>query len=300
MDSSISVDRAGGPLRFAALGDSLTVGLGDQMPDGGWRGWAGLLTDAIDGDVELHNLAAPGALATDVAGRQLPAALPLRPHLASVITGVNDTLRDTFDPRAIGAALHRTVGGLHARGATVVTVRLPDPGQMLRLPGALARPLARRMRAVNAVMDAVAARFGTCHVNFADHPAVLDRRTWSIDRLHPSERGHRVLAGCVADALATRGVPVRRRPGVEPTNPVPTRRAQARWMATKGTGWLLRRSRDLLPVLAAMVVAEWWHGMEGMAARVDDRLAREVADALAHLDNPLPSRNTAPAGGRFP
>ncbi|MYU18663.1 SGNH/GDSL hydrolase family protein, partial [Streptomyces sp. SID8361] len=29
-------------LRFAALGDSLTEGLGDPVP-GGWRGWAALL-----------------------------------------------------------------------------------------------------------------------------------------------------------------------------------------------------------------------------------------------------------------
>ena len=24
---------------FVALGDSITVGMGDQAPDGGWRGW---------------------------------------------------------------------------------------------------------------------------------------------------------------------------------------------------------------------------------------------------------------------
>jgi hypothetical protein len=28
-------------------------------------------------------------------------------------------------------------------------------------------------------------------------------------------------------------------------------------MATKGTGWLLRRSRDLVPALAALAVREW-------------------------------------------
>ena len=33
---------------------------------------------------------------------------------------------------------------------------------MFRLPGALARPLARRMRAVNAAVDEVARRMGRC------------------------------------------------------------------------------------------------------------------------------------------
>ncbi|MCI3227346.1 SGNH/GDSL hydrolase family protein, partial [Streptomyces sp. NP-1717] len=30
------------PLRYAALGDSLTAGVGDRV-EGGWRGWAALL-----------------------------------------------------------------------------------------------------------------------------------------------------------------------------------------------------------------------------------------------------------------
>jgi hypothetical protein len=120
-------------------------------------------------------------------------------------------------------------------------------------------------------------------VNFAEHPAVRDGRSWSIDRLHPSERGHRVLAGCVADGLAGRGFPVRQRPGAEPTNPAPTRRARARWMATEGTGWLLRRSTDLMPTLAALAASEWWHGLRGMATRIDERLAVQVAEALAEF-----------------
>ena len=28
---------------FVALGDSITVGIGDPAPGGGWRGWAALL-----------------------------------------------------------------------------------------------------------------------------------------------------------------------------------------------------------------------------------------------------------------
>jgi hypothetical protein len=213
------------------------------------------------------------------------AALRIKPHLASVLVGANDTLRDKLDLRAISLALTRSIGALSAGGAVVVTARLPDPGRMLRLPAALARPLARRMRAVNAVTDAVAERFGTCHVSFADHPAIGDPRTWSVDRLHPSERGHRLLAGCVADALVTAGFPVAHRPDPEPTSPAPTRRERAWWMATQGTGWLMRRANDLLPTLVAMVLAEGWHDARGVAARIDDRLAHDVAEALAQPDN---------------
>ena len=51
--------------RFAALGDSITVGMGDPGPGGGWRGWAALLAGTLP-QPELHNLATLGALAADV------------------------------------------------------------------------------------------------------------------------------------------------------------------------------------------------------------------------------------------
>jgi hypothetical protein len=139
-------------------------------------------------------------------------------------------------------------------------MRLPEPGQMLGLPGSLARPLARRMALLNAVMDGVAARFGTLHFDAAAEPQTYDRRSWSVDRLHPSERGHRLIACSFYDKLAAAGHPVGGRPGAEPSLPAPTRAAEFAWMATKGTGWVLRRSTDLVPYLLAMAVREWWAG----------------------------------------
>jgi len=244
---------------FAALGDSITLGLGDPLPGGTWRGWAALLAESLP-EPELHNLAVPGARSADVERDQLPRALELRPDVASVVLGINDTLRARFDPVRIEEAAAHTVGSLRAAGAVVLTMRLPDPGLLLGLPGSLARPLARRMALVNAVMDGVAARFGTLHFDAAAEPQTYDRRSWSVDRLHPSERGHRLIAGRFYDQLAAIGHPVGPRPGAEPSQPSPTRAAEFAWMATKGTAWLLRRSTDLVPYLVAMAVREWWAG----------------------------------------
>ena len=89
---------------------------------------------------------------------------------------------------------------------------------------------------------------------------------WSIDRLHPSERGHRMLAFRFATALREAGHPVPRLPRLAPSNPEPTAGQRLWWMATRGNQWLLRRSTDLVPALARMaaaesrlVAAEWWH-----------------------------------------
>ena len=83
-----------------------------------------------------------GAQATHVERDQLPAALELRPDVASVVVGINDTLRAGFDPVRSGQAVARTVAALTAQGATVVTMRLPDPAQMFGLPPSLAARIA--------------------------------------------------------------------------------------------------------------------------------------------------------------
>jgi lysophospholipase L1-like esterase len=103
-----------GMTRFAALGDSITLGIGDPVRREGrggraWRGWAALLADGLP-EPELHILAANGACAADVERDQLPEALQLRPDIASVVFGVNDTLRPGFDPERIAAAAVHTVG----------------------------------------------------------------------------------------------------------------------------------------------------------------------------------------------
>ena len=252
---------------FVALGDSFTQGIGDPVRRQGgtgsrswaWRGWAALLAEGLR-EPRLHNLASSGAQSTDVERDQLPAALQLRPDLASVIVGLNDTLRAGFDPARVSAAAAHTVGALRAAGAEVLTMRLPDPGRMLGLPGSLARPLARRAHEVNTIMDAVAVRFGTLHYDAAGDPATHDPAMWAVDRLHPSERGHRLIACRFHDQLAAAGLPTGPRPEPEPSSPPPTRLAEFGWLATKGTAWVVRRSTDLVPALLAMAIRERWSG----------------------------------------
>jgi lysophospholipase L1-like esterase len=276
-------------VRLVALGDSITVGLGDPMPQRSWRGWAALLAESLGaaGTVEFHNLAELGAQSHTVVQRQLPAAVALRPTVAAVIVGVNDTLRGSFHIGRTGVAINRAVRELTAAGATVLTCGLPDPGRMLRLPKALARQLGRRIRAVNAVTHEIAALYDKVHFDPSVRLDIYDSRMWSVDRLHPSEVGHRMLARAFADLLVQRGFPVYTLPSLEPTNPQPSRGQSVRWMATKGTRWVMDRSTDLVPTLLAMCAVEWWHGAAGLASRIDQRLSDDVTRTLAVLREEL-------------
>jgi lysophospholipase L1-like esterase len=154
-------------VRFAALGDSLSEGVGDPVGEG-WRGWAALLADGLAESVEFHKLAVSGAQTRDVLERQMPVGLGLRPDVVSVVVGVDDTLRCTFDLHAVAARLDEVYAAFTGQGAVLLTACLPDPGTMLGLPGALARPLARRQRAVNAVVDALSERYGAVHLHAAE------------------------------------------------------------------------------------------------------------------------------------
>src|SRR5262245_40804522 len=136
-------------VRFVALGDSLTYGLGDRMPDGRWRGWAALLAESLapPDQLQFYNLAELGSMSHTLVDSQLSRALDLNPTIAAVIVGSNDTLRSSFDVLRTARALDTAVGRLRSAGAQVLTSRLPDPGRMFGLPASLARPLARRITA---------------------------------------------------------------------------------------------------------------------------------------------------------
>jgi hypothetical protein len=85
-------------VRFVALGDSASCGVGDPTP-GGWRGWARILADAIAADhhVSFCKLAVPGAT---VAGRGRLSGPPFRltPELTPIFEHEGEE-HDTPRPR---------------------------------------------------------------------------------------------------------------------------------------------------------------------------------------------------------
>ncbi|MGI5141484.1 MULTISPECIES: SGNH/GDSL hydrolase family protein [unclassified Streptomyces] len=273
------------PLRFVALGDSLTEGVGDPVGDT-WRGWAALLAGGLapmTTPAEFTNLSFSGAQTRDLLERQTPQALEMRPDVASVLIGVNDTLRYTFDIHAVAARLDKVYAAFRAQNTVLLTACLPDPGSMLRLPGALARPLARRQRAVNTVVHALSERYGAVHLHAEGGDWISDRAMWSADRLHPGERGHRQLARHFHALLAEAGVATGAAPTAEPEFPPPTRSASLLWLATAGTAWVARRCTDLLPQLLTLAAAEVRHKARGTSARLDLSASAAVASALASL-----------------
>ncbi|MBF4160099.1 SGNH/GDSL hydrolase family protein [Nocardioides acrostichi] len=264
-------------LRFAALGDSTTYGIGDPVPPSlsptGWRGWARLLSDALGSthDVSFCNLAVSGATARCVVAHQLADGVAHRPDLASLIVGVNDTMRSTWSAQRLRDDLMLAAETLTDAGALLMTARFHDHGRVLGLPGVLRRPLRARLDAVNAVYDEVHATFGGLRVDLATWPQVHDRAFWSVDRLHPAETGHRLFARAFADQLRAEGLDVEP-PSTEVAGGLPTSwRTDLHWVVTEGAPWMGRRARDLGPWAVRMA---WTDVRPRTAQRVAGRVGQ--------------------------
>lgn len=276
-------------VRFVALGDSLTEGVGDPVPEG-WRGWAGLLAPALsDGPVDFHNFARSGALSRNLLEEQLADAVALRPDFAAVVVGGNDTLRAGFDISRTAHHLDVAMRSLHADGTVLLTACLPDAGRLLRLPQPLAGPLARRMQAVNTVVHALSERHRAVHLHLADLPWQDERSLLSVDRLHPSAAGHQRIAHEFHALLAEAGHCLGPTPVADSAAAVPGRAANLWWMATQGTRWVAARCTDLLPSLLTLAAAESRHRLRGTTNHLDAQSAGATVSALTRLriDGPL-------------
>jgi lysophospholipase L1-like esterase len=232
-------------VRFAALGDSASCGVGDPTPQG-WRGWAQILADAIGvhHHVSFCKLAVPGALVADVRRHQLPDALAHRPVVASLIVGLNDVLRAAWDPEQIRADLLFCAGALARQGTLLITVRYHDHTRVFGLPRLLARRLRHRIETLNAIYDEVHDTYGTLRLDLSADPDIYSRRMWSFDRLHPSEHGHRRLAHRIGELLNAEGLTFAL-PSLTATGTPPGTRENLHVLLHEIAPWLGRRVREL-------------------------------------------------------
>ncbi|MGO2643182.1 SGNH/GDSL hydrolase family protein, partial [Brevibacterium aurantiacum] len=121
------------PLRYIAIGDSLSEGVGDEpWPDGSPRGWtdrlASLLTAHYGQHRAIHyaNLAVRGYKTAQVVDTQIRTAIALRPDFVTLTAGMNDIMRPRVDFGALKSALIGIVEPLTAAGTKVYVVPIPN------------------------------------------------------------------------------------------------------------------------------------------------------------------------------
>ncbi|WP_336158333.1 SGNH/GDSL hydrolase family protein [Amycolatopsis sp. VC5-11] len=242
--------------RLAVLGDSTAVGLGDPLPNrGGWRGVGPLVAEALGITEDGYlNPSFTGARMSCVRTDQLPQTIAHRPDIALVVVGMNDTLRPDFNADAIAADLTAIVRELAAVGTTVLPVRFHDHSKVFRLPPSLKRALSARVTELNEAIDRVVETEGIACLNLDTLPGAYDLTVWSVDRLHPSELGHRMLAEGFANLAAAAGFEVPQPVSLTCSGGVePSAAAHFGWLVAKGVPWLWRRGWEFLPYAAVIM-----------------------------------------------
>lgn len=189
-------------VRYVAIGDSFTEGVGDELPDGRVRGWADLVAegwaDASAQPVDYANFAIRGKLVWPIVEQQLEPALALKPTHLSFNGGGNDMLRPrTSVSKVVDAFLH-VLRRCDEEGVQLIVLSGANPSAQLPL----SRVVQRRGDLLSAAVSA----------RLADRPDIVrafnwpDRELstppyWSEDRLHMNSRGHHRVAARVLTAL---------------------------------------------------------------------------------------------------
>lgn len=189
-------------VRYVAIGDSFSEGVGDELPDGRVRGWADLVAhgwaDSLGEPVEYANLAIRGRLAWPIVEQQLEPALALKPTHLSFNGGGNDMLRPGADIEHLADAFTRVLRRCDEEGVTLIVLSGANPSARLPMGSLIQR---RGDELSDAVLRRVAGRADVfTALNWPD--TELSRpEYWSEDRLHMNAAGHRRVAARVLTTL---------------------------------------------------------------------------------------------------
>ncbi|TQS44689.1 SGNH/GDSL hydrolase family protein [Cryptosporangium phraense] len=223
-------------MRYAAIGDSFTEGVGDVRPDGTLRGWADRVAEGLAAaapPVEYANLAIRGRLLRPIVTGQLDAALALDPlpDLMTLNGGGNDMLRPGIHLDDLMTLTEGAVRRCRDAGVRLVLLSGADP--TARLP--LGRLVRRRGAVLTARTRALAAKYDLTFVSAFEDEEIRHERYWSPDRLHLAPAGHARVAGLVLHALGYGDVP-------EPAPPAPpAARHTVRYYREHVLPWVNRR-----------------------------------------------------------
>lgn len=224
------------PLRLVALGDSTSCGEGVGVRVALDSTWPALLAMALR--AEHVCFARPGARVRDVLSEQLAPACAQRPDVVTLLIGLNDVLRSASCPT--GGQLTAVLRPF--RGSTALVARLHDPSELLPLPRAARNAVLHRVAVLNTAVDEAVAATGAVLLDLARLPELRRRDSWAVDRLHPSARGHAVIAVGAMAALGLADVPV-----TTPPEQASGRLAELIWLTRHGLPYLAVHGGRLAP-----------------------------------------------------
>lgn len=189
-------------VRYVAIGDSFTEGVGDEPEPGVVRGWADLVAqgwaDAGGAPIGYANLAIRGKLAWPIVEEQLEPALALKPTHLSFNGGGNDMLRPRTPLSRIADAFSHVLRRCDEEGVTLILLSGGNPSRQLPMT----RLIQRRGDELSAIVAArIAGRDDIVTAYNWPDAELATPAYWAADRLHLNARGHHRVAARVLESL---------------------------------------------------------------------------------------------------
>lgn len=198
----------GKPYRsYAAIGDSLSEGLGDftfhqNRHQNGWTDRLAniLAKEAADSGFDFHyaNLALRGTKLNTIMQQQLRHALRLQPDLVTVMAGSND-LMSKVPLEELRSTFHNGLQELLAAGCDVVVANTINPTHLR-----VFKPLLPHAKAFSAMLAEVAEELDIPVLDVHGIESFRDLIYWAEDMVHFSGHGHIKVANQAAELLDLR------------------------------------------------------------------------------------------------
>ena len=197
-------------LRYVALGDSLTEGLGDRdfAHERHGKGWADrfatlLACTAADsgGVVEFANLAVRSRTAASIFGEQVDRALELQPDLVTIMAGANDLWRPGACLHSVETSVRHALDRLLKAGTRVILANTINPVHHWAF-----RPGVSRSARMSELLSKLASEYNLDLLDVHGSVSLRRQRFWAQDMVHFGERGHIHVANRAAKLI---GVPYR-------------------------------------------------------------------------------------------
>ncbi len=275
------------PLRFVAVGDSFTEGVGDtdlRLPND-CRGWADRVAEELARhrpQTQYANLALRGRRLRQIVVEQLEPALAMAPTLVSFHAGGNDLLGARLDMRLLVRGFEDAVARIAQTGAQVLLFT------EYNVPlSPVLEPLKLRTAVFNKHIRRISAAYGTLLVDHWCFEKYQDRRMWAPDRLHMSGIGHEYMAKKVLEVLgAAHSLGSAVLGPLQPRTRAEIVADDAAWLRRDVAPWLSRRFRGVSSgdhlsarwpaVLPASRLTTFWDGRASKQPNFRDFRQRET------------------------
>lgn len=192
-------------LSYAALGDSLTAGVGALKYEESYPYLvARILTDEKAYKINLKNFSYPGAKTSDLINNLLEPAVAAQPNLVTLLIGINDAYGNVsaaaFE-RNYQYILERLAKGTSAK---IYLISLPYIGSPKLLLTPYNYDFYWKIKRFNEIIKKLAIKYQVNYIDLAE-PAFIEFKKnqsfYAEDLFHPSASGYKVWARIIYDGI---------------------------------------------------------------------------------------------------